>query len=60
MKLGVLTVATYDKSLEEAAKYLSSLGVQTLEIGAGGYPGTTHLDPAKLLSDDAKIAGIKK
>lgn len=59
MKLGVLTVATYDKSLEEAAKYLSSQGVQTLEIGAGGYPGTTHLNPDELLGNEAKIAEIK-
>lgn len=59
MKLGVLTVATYDKSLEDAAKYLSSLGVQALEIGAGGCPGNTHLNPDDYLGNPAKIQELK-
>lgn len=45
MKLGVLTVPLYSMSLEEALKYLSGLGVQTVELGAGGYPGNTHTLP---------------
>lgn len=59
MKLGVLTVATYDKTLEEAAEYLSSLGVQTLEIGTGGCPGNTHLNPDDYLDNPGKIAELK-
>ena len=59
MKLGVLTVATYDKSLEDAAEYLSSLGVQALEIGAGGCPGNTHLNPDDYLDNPAKIQEFK-
>ena len=59
MKLGVLTVATYDKSLEDTAKYLSSLGVQALEIGAGGCPGNTHLNPDDYLDNPAKIQEFK-
>ena len=59
MKLGVLTVPLSSKSLEEALQYLSSLGVQTVELGAGGYPGPTHLDVNKLLSDDNEVARVK-
>ena len=46
MKLGVFTVPLYGKSTEEAFKYLFELGVQAVEIGAGGYPGNTHIVPA--------------
>ncbi len=55
MKLGLLTVATYDKSLEETAKYVSSLGIQALEIGTGGCPGNTHLNPDDYLGNPDKI-----
>jgi len=46
MKLGVFTVPLYGKSTEDAFKYLSGLGVQAVEIGAGGYPGNNHIVPA--------------
>lgn len=59
MKLSVLTVATYDKTLEEAAAYLSSLGVSSLEIGVGGCPGNTHLNPDDYLGKPEKIAELK-
>ncbi len=59
MKLGLFTVATYDKTLEEAAKYVSGLGVQALEIGTGGCPGTTHISPDDYLGKPDKIQKIK-
>ena len=59
MKLGVLTVPLYGMPAEEAFRYLSGLGVQTVEIGVGGYPGNTHLDPAAYLGDDGKIAAYR-
>ena len=52
MKLGVLAVLLGNKPLDEACKYLKSLGVETVEIGCGGYPGKAHCDPAKLLADE--------
>ncbi|MDR1914824.1 MAG: sugar phosphate isomerase/epimerase [Clostridiales bacterium] len=55
MKLGVLTVPLYSKPAEEAFEYLSSLGVQTLEIGVGGSPGNKHLNPAEYLDNPSKI-----
>ena len=45
MKLGVLTVPLYGMNLKDTMKYLSGLGVQSLELGCGGSPGKTHLDP---------------
>ena len=42
MKLGVITVPLYDKSLDEALGYLKGLGVEMVEIGCGGFPGDGH------------------
>lgn len=39
MKLGVLTVPLYGMNLKDTMKYLSGLGVQSLELGCGGSPG---------------------
>lgn len=54
MKVGVFTVILRSMPLEQALDYLAGLGVQTVEIGTGAYPGTDHCDPDELLSDDAK------
>ena len=59
MKLSVLTVPLYDRSLEEALKYLHNLGVQAVELGCGGYPGKGHLDPEEYLNNPEKIAELK-
>ncbi len=64
MKLGVFAVLLANKTLDEACAYLAGKGVQTIEIGCGGYPGTAHCDPVELLNDDAKckefLATIEK
>ena len=59
MKLGVLTVPLYGMNLKDTMKYLSGLGVQSLELGCGGSPGKTHLDPDVYLNDDAKIEELR-
>ncbi len=59
MKLGVLTVPLGDMTLEEVLAYLSGLGVQTVELGAGGFPGKAHLDPDQLLGNPGAIQHIK-
>lgn len=51
MKLGVITVLFGDKPLDKTLQYLKSIGIEELEVGAGGYPGKAHCDPEKLLSD---------
>ena len=55
MKLSVLANLYAKKSLEETLQILTGLGVHTVEIGAGGYPGKDHCDPAELLADPAKF-----
>ncbi|MDF2522127.1 MAG: xylose isomerase [Clostridia bacterium] len=60
MKLGVLAVLLANKGLEDALKYLSELGVQTVEIGTGGYPGKAHANPSELLRDPKAINDLKE
>ena len=59
MKLGVMTVCLGHLPLEEALAYLKSLGVQELEIGCGGSPGTAHCNAIEFLKDPAKIEAFK-
>lgn len=59
MKLGVFAVVLGSQSLEDALKYLSKSGVQAVELGTGGYPGTAHVKPEELLADDSKITALK-
>jgi len=59
MKLCVLTVPYSALSLEETLKKLSSLGVQAVELGAGGFPGNAHLNAQELLKNQDKIAEVK-
>ena len=59
MKLGVLTVALSNQPVEKAFEYLASIGVQSVEIGTGGYPGNAHLDPSAALADPSIIENIK-
>ena len=54
MKLCVLENLYGNKTLEESLSILTSLGVHTVEVGAGGYPGKAHCNPAELLADEAK------
>ena len=60
MKLGVFSPVLAQSTFKEMIEYLASLGVQQVEMGAGGYPGKAHFDPEVLLKDDAKIEEIKK
>ena len=55
MKLGVMTVVLGDLSFEESIKYLKSIGVQEVEVGCGGYPGTAHADARKFLKQPELI-----
>ena len=64
MKLSVLANLYGAKSLDETLQILTGLGVHTVELGAGGYPGKAHCNPEELLADPAKydefIATLKK
>jgi len=59
MKLGVMTPVLYSMDLESALKYLSTLGVQTVEIGTGGYPKNLHLNPKDYFANPAKARELK-
>lgn len=56
MELSVLANLYGNLSLDRTLAKLSALGVKCVEIGAGGYPGKAHCDPAKLLSDEGQLA----
>ena len=62
MKLSVLANLYGAKPLDETLSILSGLGVHTVEIGAGGYPGKAHCNPEALLKEseayDAFVATI--
>ena len=55
MKLSVLANLYGSKTLDEALATLSSLGVKSVELGAGGYPGKDHCDPEALLADPEEL-----
>lgn len=59
MKLGVLTVPMQAMPTRETFAYLHSLGVQTVELGTGGYTNKNHCDPDVLLADESKLAELK-
>ena len=58
MKLSVLENLYASKTLEESLSIITGLGVHTVEMGAGGYPGKAHCNPAELLADKAKYEAI--
>ena len=60
MKLGVFSPVLSAVSFKEMIEYLSTLGVEQVEMGAGGCPGKAHFDPEVLLKDDKKIEEIKQ
>ena len=55
MKLGVMNPVLNSMEFEDALSYLNNLGVDCIEIGAGGYPGDRHLKPEELLGNPQKI-----
>jgi len=59
MKLGVLTVPLAARSVDEAFEYLANLGVQTVELGTGGYPGNAHLDPVAAMKAPAILVNLR-
>ena len=51
----------YDKlSLDEMLDRVSALGLEAMEIGTGGYPGTGHCPIDELLEDAGKAKAWKK
>ncbi len=59
MKLGVMNPVLSSYKFEDALSYLHSLGVDCIEIGAGGYPGNAHLKPEELIGNPEKTKEYK-
>ena len=59
MELSVMSPVLNQMGMEEALKYLSELGVDSIEIGAGGYPGKAHLDPKDYIDNPSKVDWLK-
>lgn len=60
MKLAVFSPALADKTLEEALQYLTSLGVYSIEMGCGGFPGTAHMNAQELINQPEEVEKIKQ
>lgn len=60
MKLGVMNPVLNRYEFEDALKYLHDLGVQAIEIGAGGYPGDVHLRPEDLIGKPDNVKAYKE
>jgi len=54
MRLGVFTFLYSDKTLDEMLDHVTSLGIEAVEIGTGGYPGNAHCHIDQLLADAVK------
>ena len=59
MKLGVMNPVLYSMEFKDALKYLNSIGVECIEIGAGGSPGDRHLKPLELIDNPDKVEEYK-
>lgn len=60
MKLGVFAVLFGDKKFEEALDIIANSGLESVEIGTGGYPGDAHCNPQELLNNENKLKEFKK
>ena len=59
MELSVMSPVLNQMDLDESLAYLHSLGVDSMEIGAGGYPGMAHLKPQEYLANPKKVDALK-
>jgi len=55
MKVGVFLAIYNNLPLEQALQKLVDLRCDTVEIGAGAYPGDNHCNAAELLADSKKL-----
>ena len=60
MKLGVFTVLFAQKSFEEMLDHVQAAGLQAVEIGTGGNPGSPHINVDELLASEDKRKAYKE
>jgi hypothetical protein len=58
--IGVFDPVYQKLSLDEMLEKVSALGLEAMEIGTGGYPGSHHCPVAELLADSGKAKAWKK
>ncbi len=58
--IGVFDPAFPKLSLDAMLEKVSALGLEAMEIGTGGYPGSAHCPVQELLDDPAKLRAWKK
>jgi sugar phosphate isomerase/epimerase len=58
--IGVFEVVFARLSLDETVEKISSLGLEAVEVGTGGYPGTAHCPVQELLDDPVKLRAWRK
>ena len=56
MHIGSLTTIFHTQSFQEATQQIHRIGLQSVEIGTGGYFPKNHCDPNHLLSDKKALA----
>lgn len=60
MKIGVFTVLFADRPFEESLDYIKSAGCEAVEIGTGGFPGSSHANPDQLLDDAGALKAFQQ
>lgn len=64
MKIGIFTALFHDRPIEEALDIIAAAGIQAVELGAGAYPGSRHLDDVggveKLIKDEGARKKLQK
>ncbi len=58
--IGVFDAVYTDMSTDQMIETVSALGLEAVEIGTGGYPGSNHCPVDELLADPAKAKAWKK
>ncbi|SDI56705.1 sugar phosphate isomerase/epimerase family protein [Natribacillus halophilus] len=60
MKLGVFTVLFSDQPFADMLDYVSSKGIEAVELGTGGYPGDAHCNVDELLNNDRALQTFQR
>jgi len=56
VRLGVFLALFGNQDLDTALDYVQKIGLDTVEVGTGAYPGDPHCKPTELLGDKKKQA----
>ncbi len=60
MKIGIFTALFHDRPIDEALDAVAEAGIQAVELGAGAYPGSRHLDDVGGVEHLIQDAGARR